>query len=210
VATLGSIALQGLNYEWHALRPRTSRKDAKQSWRPRRYFMQSADFLAHRSPKSPPLALIYHYYPSKEDILFDVMDSHIQSLVQAAREIEATAQPPEQKIRAIAAVLMRLYEGAQSNQKVLLNELGNLPTERRAIIIDHQRQLIDLMDGLLLLVRPDLSDKKPHRRALVMMFFGMVNFTHTWFDPAGPIPSSGIASIAADMFIAGLRPSSSS
>ena len=29
-------------------------------------------------------SLIYHYYPSKEDILFEVMDSHLQELDDAA------------------------------------------------------------------------------------------------------------------------------
>ena len=28
-------------------------------------------------------SLIYHYYPSKEDILFDVMHSHVRSLLDA-------------------------------------------------------------------------------------------------------------------------------
>ena len=149
-------------------------------------------------------SLIYHYYPSKEDILFDVMDSHVQSLVEAAREIESGTEPVDGKIRSVAVALMILYAGAEPNQKVLLNELGNLPPERRVIIVDHQRQLLDLMDRLLLEIRPDLTNDKPRRRALVMMFFGMLNFTHTWFDQNGPISGTQIAMMAADMFIAGL------
>ena len=153
-------------------------------------------------------SLIYHYYPSKEDILFDVMDSHVRSLVVAAGEIEAGTQTASAKIAGIAAALMKLYAGAESNQKVLLNELGNLPGERRAIIVDHQRQLLDIMDRLLIAIRPDLIADKPRRRALTMMFFGMLNFTHTWFDQTGPITSSEIATMAADMYIAGVVPRS--
>jgi AcrR family transcriptional regulator len=149
-------------------------------------------------------SLIYHYYPSKEDILFDVMDSHVQSLVEAAREIETVTGTAEARIRAIAVALMKLYAGAEPNQKVLLNELGNLPEERRMIIVDHQRQLLDIMDRLLIEVRPDLADEKPRRRALTMMFFGMLNFTHTWFDQSGPISGANVATMAADMYIAGL------
>jgi AcrR family transcriptional regulator len=150
-------------------------------------------------------SLIYHYYPSKEDILFDVMDSHVQSLVKAAREIEAGPASAEDRIRAIAVALMKLYAGAEPNQKVLLNELGNLPDERRSIIVEHQRQLLDIMDRLLLEARPDLANDKPHRRALTMMFFGMLNFTHTWLNQSGPISGSEIAMMAANIFIAGLR-----
>ncbi len=152
-------------------------------------------------------SLIYHYSPSKEDILFDVMDSHVQSLVEAARAIDEVEPDPANKVRRIAAALMLLYAGHEANQTVLLNELGNLPDERRAIIVDHQRQLLDLMDGVLLALRPDLEDAKPRRRALVMMFFGMINWTHTWFDPAGGINNAEIAEMASSLFLAGvIRP----
>ncbi|MGH6617564.1 TetR/AcrR family transcriptional regulator [Sphingomonas sp.] len=149
-------------------------------------------------------SLIYHYYPSKEDILYDVMDSHVQGLTQAARDIIDGPGDAPTKIRTIAHALMDLYAEAQSNQKVLLNELGNLPVERRSVIVAHQRALLDLVDQLLIELRPDLSSAKSHRRALVMMFFGMLNWTHTWFDPSGPVKGAEIADMAADMFLAGL------
>jgi AcrR family transcriptional regulator len=151
-------------------------------------------------------SLIYHYYPSKEDILFDVMDSHVQTLVEAARAIEIGSGATGDRIRAIAVALMKLYAGAEPNQKVLLNELGNLPAERRAVIVEHQRQLLDIMDRLLLEAKPGLADNKPKRRALTMMFFGMLNFTHTWFHQSGPISGTDVALMAANMFIAGLAP----
>jgi AcrR family transcriptional regulator len=154
-------------------------------------------------------SLIYHYYPSKEDILFDVMDSHVQSLVEAVEAVDADTPDPATKIRRIAAALMTLYVGHEANQKVLLNELANLPADRRAIIVDHQRQLLDLVDRTLLELRPGLADDKPRRRALVMMFFGMLNWTHTWFDPSGPIGNLAIAEIAAETFLAGLQAQSS-
>jgi AcrR family transcriptional regulator len=148
-------------------------------------------------------SLIYHYYPSKEDILFDVMNSHVQRLVEAAVAIERSESSTEVKIRQLANDLMQRYEGAQSNQKVLLNELSNLPDTRRQEIVDHQRTLLDVVDRLLLQLRPDLAKNRPRRRAIVMMFFGMLNWTHTWFDPHGSISSREIASMAATMFLSG-------
>jgi AcrR family transcriptional regulator len=150
-------------------------------------------------------SLLYHYYPSKEDILFDVMDSHVQSLVEAAREVEGQDLPTAEKVRRLADALMGLYVGAQAHQKVLLNELVNLPEDRRQIIIDHQRQVLDMVDRLIVALRPDLASRRSERRSIGMLFFGMLNWTHTWFDPAGPVKASHFAQLAADTFLSGLE-----
>ncbi|MBB5373015.1 TetR/AcrR family transcriptional regulator [Acidocella aromatica] len=149
-------------------------------------------------------SLIYHYYPSKEDILFDVMDTHVQMLVEAAQRVEAEGGAPETRLRHLAHELMRLYNGAQVDQKILLNELSNLPPERRAEIVRQQRLVIDVVDRLLIELRPHLSDNPTLRRPIVMMFFGMLNWTHIWFDPNGPVKSGAIADMATDMFLGGL------
>jgi AcrR family transcriptional regulator len=149
-------------------------------------------------------SLLYHYYPSKEDILFDVMDSHVQSLVEAADRIEAGKGAAKARLRALAHELMRLYSGAQANQKILLNELPNLPEPRRAIIVKHQRDVLDVVDRLLIQLRPVLAKQPALRRPIVMMFFGMLNWTHIWFDPNGPAKAGTIADLATDMFLGGL------
>jgi AcrR family transcriptional regulator len=149
-------------------------------------------------------SLIYHYYPSKEDILFDVMNAHVQSLVDAATIIEASSAPPEAKLRTLAHTLMHLYSGAQAHQKILLNELPNLPGPRRALIIQHQRDMLDVVDRLLVALRPQLATQPEQRRPIIMMFFGMLNWTHIWFDPAGAVKAGTIADLATDMFLGGL------
>jgi AcrR family transcriptional regulator len=149
-------------------------------------------------------SLIYHYYPSKEDILFDVMDAHVQALVEAAQLVEAEDAPPATRLRHLAHELMRLYNGAQIQQKILLSELHNLPPGRRAEIVAHQRQVLDVVDRLLAALRPDLNARPDLRRPTVMMFFGMLNWTHTWFNPAGSVTGDTIADMATDMFLAGL------
>jgi hypothetical protein len=39
------------------------------------------------------------------------------------------------------------------------------------------------------------------------MLFGMINWTHTWYRPDGPIGPEQLADLAADLFLHGLRPS---
>lgn len=149
-------------------------------------------------------SLIYHYYPSKEDILFDVMDSHLRALEDGATEVAATKDGATEKLNALTHKLMQLYVGAQDRHKVLLNELGRLPPKRRAVIVGRQRHLIEFVENLLSEMRPDLAKKPDLRRSLAMLYFGMINWTHTWYDANGPVPPDKLADLAAGIMTAGL------
>src|SRR5690606_14018830 len=89
-------------------------------------------------------SLIYHYYQSKDDILYDVMISHVRALEAAAKEAVGAEQPPERKLRELTHRFMALYVGAADRHKVLLNDLDHLPKARRAEIVAVQRRLIEI------------------------------------------------------------------
>lgn len=148
-------------------------------------------------------SLIYHYYASKEDILFDVMHSHVAELKRAADAVMAQPASPVEKLRAITREFMKHYVGATSRQKVLLNELAHLPPNRRAIIVGIQNELIGDIQTLLSGIRPELA-KTTLKLPAAMLYFGMINWTHTWMDPAGPAKPPMIADLAASLFLDGL------
>ncbi len=148
-------------------------------------------------------SLIYHYYPAKEDILFAVMWGHVSQLVELGKSVEVSG-PAEARLRLFARRLMETYNGAQARQKILLNELDNLPADKRALVVAAQRQVLAVVDALLVELRPALKRQPKRRRPIVMMFFGMLNWTHIWFDPAGAVPASQVADLATDMFLGGL------
>jgi len=149
-------------------------------------------------------SLIYHYFPSKEDILFEVMWSHVNILVQTAQTFSSQTHPPEEQLRSLARALMETYNGAQYKQKILLNELDNLPPDKRALVVRAQRDVLAVVDKLLVDLRPSLAGKPKQRMPIVMMFFGMLNWTHVWFDRKGPVSEKKVADLAVDMFLGGL------
>jgi len=148
-------------------------------------------------------SLIYHYYPSKEDILFDVMHSHVRALLDAAEAITARGLAPADALRAITAEFMTQYAGAAARQKVLLNELNHLPKQRRAIIVDIQHRLIGIVRNILTELRPELRAKPALGLPAAMLYFGMINWTHTWMDPAGAVKPVRVAELSADIFLDG-------
>jgi len=150
-------------------------------------------------------SLIYHYYQSKDDILYDVMISHVRALETAAREATAGAEPPERKLRELTHRFMALYVGAADRHKVLLNDLGRLPKTRRAEIVAVQRGLIELVQKLLVEIEPALKKKSGAAFSAAMLFFGTINWTHTWFDPRGPVSAGALAEMAVDLTLGGVR-----
>lgn len=147
---------------------------------------------------------IYHYYLSKEDILFDVMRSHIVALEDAAQEAVASSENPEAQLRALAHGFMSLYGGAADRHTVLLNDLDHLPPDRRNEIVSIQRGLINVMEEILTAIEPRLKRKPGAPRAAAMLFYGMINWTHTWFNASGVVTTCMLADMAADMALGGL------
>ena len=150
-------------------------------------------------------SLIYHYYPSKEDVLYGVMASHLDQLVQDVAEVLSREGTPTELLEALIHSFMRHYIGAADRQKVLLNELGNLPADKRKTIVDKQRGVIDAVQKLLEAIHPALAADAVLARAHTMLLFGMINWTHTWFDPAGPVAADAFADMALDRILAPIK-----
>ena len=143
-------------------------------------------------------SLIYHYYHSKEDILFDVMVGHMDELVGVVDAVVGRSDPPEETFRNLSRELLRRYIGAADRQKVLLYELDSLPAPQRSEIVSKQRHVIEKVEALLIACAPGVA-RAPHRlRAQTMLYFGMINWTHTWYNNSGKVSRNQLADMAAD------------
>lgn len=149
--------------------------------------------------------LVYHYYQSKEDVLYDVMISHVRALEDAAHEAVDGDAAPDRKLRELTHRFMALYVNAADRHKVLLNDLDHLPKARRAEIVAVQRRLIELVQKLLVEIEPALKRKSGASFAAAMLYFGQINWTHTWFDPRGPVSAGALAEMAVDLTMGGVK-----
>lgn len=150
-------------------------------------------------------SLLYHYYPSKEDVLFGVMLSHVDILLEDVGAIRSEAGPPREGLRRLLHRFMEHYVGAADRQKVLLNELDNLPAERRQEIVAKQRQIVDATQAILHDALNRAGEASATARARTMLLFGMINWTSNWFAPNGPLTHEDIADMAYAMVMAEAR-----
>jgi len=146
-------------------------------------------------------SLIYHYYTAKEDILFDVMNNHIDDLIDVLGATNLADSNPHHSFTLLTKAILTCYSGAEDEQKVLLYELNSLKAEQRNEIIAKQRTIVTKFETIYCEIFPDLKSNPPLLRSKIMLFFGMINWTHTWFNPKGPITRDELAELASQTLL---------
>lgn len=149
-------------------------------------------------------ALVYHYFGSKEDILYAVMSNHLDALLEAVEKVESLGSfTPAEKLRHLTHEFVALYVGAADFQKVLLNDLENLPPELNADIVKRQRRIVESVDAAI--VGLTANQAADEITPMTMLYFGMINWAHTWYDPSGPMKPERLADLVVSLFLDGLR-----
>jgi AcrR family transcriptional regulator len=151
-------------------------------------------------------ARLYHYYPSKDAILFDLLDRYTRHLIAIATE-QAAATPARRLHQMICAFLAE-YEHSRTRHIVLLNDVKFLDAARRAPILDAQRRLVAFFADAVKAAYPDRIGPK-NKAALTMLLFGMINWTFTWLKPGngidGKLSYAGFATMVETMFTRGIE-----
>lgn len=144
-------------------------------------------------------ALIYHYYDSKEALLFDILDAHLTALVTA---VEAT--PKTAGLRGLIRAVLLAYRDADAEHKLQLDALGVLDPDLQKPLFAAQRRLVTRLSAALAAEAPEkLSD--PNRlRAVTMAVFGMLNWFYMWHRPGKGLSREDYADLVTDMVMGGL------
>ena len=148
---------------------------------------------------------LYHYFSSKEDILFEIIHSYMTGFVADIKEYEENAgdTPDIERLRAFLRISLSRFQGAGDQQRVLLNDLHKLPGDRSGEIVEMQRRFLQHAQELIVGVRPDLVTGPRDARARTMLFYGMLNWTMNWYNPEGDIKPDDLIEIILSMTLEG-------
>ncbi len=152
-------------------------------------------------------ARLYHYYDSKEAILFDLLDRYTQRLLALIGETEAAAQRANLDDRAALHELVRRflqeYENSATRHVALLSNVQFLGDAQRELILARQRDVVSAFTRFLKRAYPERLTAA-NQTAITMMLFGMINWTFTWLRPDGPMSYSAFADEVIAMLEKGL------
>lgn len=154
-------------------------------------------------------ARLYHYYESKEAILFDLLDRYTKRLMLIIAEVEGASQRRGLSERDAFAELVRAflaeYETSHSRHVALLNDVKYLEDAQREIVLDRQRDIVAAFARQLARAYPDRISKE-NQTSVTMMVFGMINWTFTWLKPGGRLGYRDFAEQVIDLMEHGLSP----
>lgn len=148
-------------------------------------------------------ALLYHYFTSKEEILFEMLVAHCQFLVASAQAALKDSDTADVQLASVVGELISLYMSSQDKHIALMNNLKSLSPEQQKEIKKLERTLVQIIKGIVARLRPELSE--PLQTSLAMYLMGAINWTYTWFKPEGPVSSEQFARLASSMFLDGLN-----
>ena len=153
-------------------------------------------------------ARLYHYYESKEAILFDLLDRYTKRLMLIIAEVEGASQRQGLDEREAFAELIRAflaeYETSHSRHVALLNDVKYLVDTQREIILNRQRDVVAAFTRQLARAYPERVTPE-NQTALTMMVFGMINWTFTWLKPGGRMGYRDFAEQVISMVDQGLQ-----
>lgn len=151
-------------------------------------------------------ALLYHYYPSKDALIFAIIIGHLEELDTAITAADDPDLPPQQRLRKLVGTVLECYRGADNEHKVQLNASAALNEEQRAAITQIERRIVRHFSNVLLDLNPDLDQKeRPLLMPVTMSLFGMMNWVYMWFRDGGRISRKDYADVATTLILEGIK-----
>ena len=149
-------------------------------------------------------ANIYHYYPSKEALLFDILDTHLRGLRDRVCGLTFHSNRPDAQLHQILGEMLLAYQGADAEHEVQLNAITTLPENQQEVLRTYQRDLVDVVrTRLAQIAPPEIAQDRTKLRSLTMSIFAMINWYYQWNTGAGAEARKDYARLVADLVVGG-------
>ena len=131
------------------------------------------------------LAGLYHYFSSKDDLLFQLQYRTFTALYQQQRQIADQPATPEERFRRLLTGHLQFYADHTAELKSCTFELESLRGEPFRIVERIRRDYYRLMTAAIAAVvgSPAAPSRESREiRHATLFVFGMLNWAYTWYD----------------------------
>lgn len=151
------------------------------------------------------VAGMYHHFPTKEDILFAIIDNSVDRLLVSLEGARLSAESPEARLRAMLAETVRIVIEHRAEIRILIDNADKLPPER-------QEQIRDKRSKSALIVRAELErlraagrlSEKLDLNVITFSINGMANWVYHWYRPDGRMGVGELTDQMAEILLNGI------
>jgi AcrR family transcriptional regulator len=150
---------------------------------------------------------LYHYFSSKDDLLFDIYDRLLSLQRAHLEEIIARGLDPEQTIRLVCEDVLNTSIDGLADGTVFFRSLHMLSEKRQLEVKQRRREYNDAFEAIVLAGRARgvfRSDIPP--AILIAHFFSDTHYLAQWYSPGGALSQQQVATEITDLYLASLRP----
>jgi TetR/AcrR family transcriptional regulator, cholesterol catabolism regulator len=155
-------------------------------------------------------ATVYYYFASKEELFRECLRIGVEANIAECERIFADKnRPPRERLRAIMQQLMAAYDHYYPHMYVYIQEemsriTGEKSTWAQRIVTQtrtFERIVLSLVNELI--ESGEMRNDIPVSVA-ANAIFGMLNWTHRWYQPGGPHSAERISAAFCDIFFEGM------
>jgi len=147
---------------------------------------------------------LYHYFKSKEDLLFRILDEYMTVALRKIDSLRASDIPPLEKLREIMQYYTSFYSGDRDRLILLVNDLDQLGPAYRNRLIEKERIYVEVLRGILTELQQQGFMKSIPTAVASFAFFGMVHYTYKWYSQDGTINTKQLGNFFWDIFTTGI------
>lgn len=153
-------------------------------------------------------ATLYYYVGSKGELFEEVVLDVLVKNVEMAEQIRDSREPAAHRIEELFSRLLESYAAYYPHMYVFLQEdASRMESRNGSIDVMELQRRFDR--ALMTIIQQGVEDKEFRAdlspRLAAFGLIGMVNWTHRWFDPDGPVGPDEVARTFATLAIEGLR-----
>jgi AcrR family transcriptional regulator len=131
------------------------------------------------------LAGLYHYFSSKDDLLFQLQYRTFSALYEQQEKLAAEPGTPDERFRRLLTGHLQFYARHAAELKSCTFELESLRGKPYRIVEEIRRRYYRLMTSAITEVVDGpaaVAGKSRQIRHATLFVFGMLNWVYTWYD----------------------------
>lgn len=146
-------------------------------------------------------SMLYHYFPTKDDLLFAMLEDHLERLIASVEESVAVGSPIKDRFTAFIETYAQKSAQSRRRHVIAMNDVKFLPKAQQTPLLALEKKVTNLVAGLLRELNPTLPADayKPY----TMMLLGMLNWTDYWYKPNGTMKPAELCDRMSRLFLKG-------